>query len=81
MRSFISVVIATFQPWPTPPSRCSSGMRRSVKNTSLKLEAPDIWWIGRTSMPGDFMSMKNAVMPACFGTLGSVRVSSSPYSA
>ena len=31
MRSFISVVSDTFQPSPTAPSRCESGMRTSVK--------------------------------------------------
>ena len=77
-RSFISVVIATFQPAPGAPSRCASGTRRSVKNTSLKFDAPDIWWIGRTSTPGACMSMKNAVSPACFCTFGSLRVSSRP---
>ena len=35
-RSFISVVSDTRQPWPTPPRRWLSGMRTSVKNTSLK---------------------------------------------
>ena len=35
LRSFISVVIATAQPLPTSPRRCASGMRASVKYTSL----------------------------------------------
>ena len=53
-------------------------MRTSVKNTSLKLAPPDICLIGRTSTPGVFIDRKNMVRPACFGTLGSVRVMMMP---
>ena len=49
-----------------------------VKKTSLKLELPAICLIRRTSTPGDFMSMKNMVSPACLGTVGSVRVMTMP---
>ena len=79
-RSFIKVVSAAFQPSPTLPSRWLSGMRTSVKNTSLKLAPPDICLIGRTSTPGLFMSRKNMVRPACLGTFGSVRVMTMPKS-
>ena len=69
-RSFISVVSATFQPSPTSPSRWLSGMRTSVKNTSLKLAPPEICLIGRTSTPGLFMTRKNKVRPLCLGDVG-----------
>jgi hypothetical protein len=73
-RSFIRVVSETFQPPPTAPRRCESGRRTLVKNTSLKLEVPEICLMRRTSTPGVFMSRKNMVRPACLGALGSVRV-------
>ncbi len=57
-RSFISVVIATFQPSPTSPRRWLSGTRTSVKKTSLKFDVPAICLMRRVSMPGDFMSRK-----------------------
>ena len=79
-RSFISVVSETFHPCPTAPSRCASGTRTSVKNTSLKCDAPDIWWIGRISMPGDRISRKKKVSPSCFGRFGSVRTTMMPKS-
>ena len=55
-RSFIRVVIAPRQPSFTAPTRKLSGMRTSLKNTSLKAEPPLICLIGRISMPGDSMS-------------------------
>ena len=51
-RSFISVVIDTRQPSPTSPSRSASGIRTSVKYTSLNSASPVIWRSGRTSTPG-----------------------------
>jgi len=42
-RSFISVVIATRQPWPSSPSMCSCGMRTSLRKTSLNSASPVIW--------------------------------------
>jgi len=42
----------TFQPAPTGPRRRESGIKRSVKNTSLNSAAPVICRSGRTSMPG-----------------------------
>lgn len=30
-------------------------------------------WIGRTVMPGVFMSMRRKLMPSCFFTVASVR--------
>ena len=56
MRSFISVVMATRQPSPTAPRRFSSGMRTSVKKTSLKPVPPLICLMGRISIPGERMS-------------------------
>ena len=78
MRSFISVVSATCQPWPTAPRRWSSDTRTLVKYTSLKLAPPEICLMGRTSMPGDFMSRKKYERPLCLGTLGSVRSTMMP---
>ena len=77
-RSFISVVSATCQPAPTAPRRWLSGMRTSVKNTSLKCACPEICLIGRMSMPGDFMSRKKKVRPLCFGRSGSLRATRMP---
>ena len=42
-RSFMSVVSATRQPSPTSPRRSASGMRTSVKYTSLNSASPVIW--------------------------------------
>ena len=47
-RSFISVVSATFQPLPTPPTTFASGMRASSMNSSLNSASPVIWRSGRT---------------------------------
>ena len=77
-RSFISVALATDQPSPISPTRQSSGSRASVKNTSLKPDAPAMLRMGRTSTPGWCMSTMNIVRPLCFGASGSVRASSSP---
>ena len=46
------MVRATCQPWPTSPSRASSGTPTSVKNTSLKPAPPLICRIGRICTPG-----------------------------
>ena len=79
-RSFISVVSATFQPAPTGPTRRLSGMRTSVKKTSLKCDDPETCLIGRTSMPGVFMSRMKKVRPSCFGTSGLLRATRMPKS-
>jgi hypothetical protein len=55
-RSFISVVIATIQPLPSPPTRFSSGMKASWKKTSLNSASPVIWTSGRISTPSCSMS-------------------------
>ena len=55
-RSFISVVSAQRQPSFTAPTRFSSGTRTSLKNTSLKSDAPLICLIGRISTPCASMS-------------------------
>ena len=55
-RSFISVVSDTRQPSPTSPSRSASGIRTSLKNTSLNSASPVIWRRGLTSTPGACMS-------------------------
>ena len=51
-RSFIRVTMAPRQPSPTSPRRSASGMRTSVKKTSLNSASPVIWRSGRTSTPG-----------------------------
>ena len=56
MRSFMRVVSATRQPLPTSSTRFASGMRTSVKNTSLKFAPPVICFSGLTSTPGVSMS-------------------------
>src|SRR5206468_902003 len=80
-RSFISVVMATPQPPPTPPSRWPSGMRVSVKYTSLKCEAPEICLMRRVSMPGDFIDRKKNVSPLCLPACGSLRATRMAQSA
>ena len=45
-------------------------------NTSANIAPPDMFWIGRTSSPGDCMSTSRQVIPSClFATVGSVRTS------
>ena len=55
-RSLISVPWATFQPSPTSPIRSASGIRASVRKTSLNSASPVSWRSGRTSTPGWVMS-------------------------
>ena len=55
-RSFISVAVETCQPWPIAPIRSASGIRTSVRKTSLNSASPVIWRSGRTSTPGAVMS-------------------------
>ena len=54
--------------------RFSTGTFTSSKNTSLTSWLPSMVWIGRTVMPGVFMSISRNVMPSCFFALASVRV-------
>ena len=70
---------ATFQPSPTAPSRSVSGIRTSVKKTSLNEAPPLICRIGRTSTPGASIGTRKAVSPACLATDESVRQISSPH--
>lgn len=51
-RSKPSVVIATVQPLPRPPTTAPAGARASVKKTSLNPAAPSSCSMGRTSTPG-----------------------------
>ena len=60
------------QPLLSLPTRFSFGTFTSVKNTSENGETPEMIRIGRTSMPGVFMSISRKLMPSCF-TFGSVR--------
>ena len=52
------------------PSRWESGIRTSVKKTSLNEAPPVIWRNGRTSTPGACMSTTNPVRPRCLGRSG-----------
>ena len=72
-RSLESVALATFQPSPTSPRRSESGIRASVRKTSLNSASPVIWRSGRTSTPGSCMSRMKYESPACLGWSGSVR--------
>ena len=80
-RSLIKPVSVTFQPEPTAPTRCASGTKTSLKNTSLNSASPLDCLMGRTSTPGARMLMKKLVRPSYFGTFGSVRASTRPKSA
>src|SRR5215469_6014487 len=56
LRSNINVVIATFQPSFSGPTRFSLGTATSAKNTALKWRWPLSSTSGRTVIPGVFMS-------------------------
>ena len=55
-------------------------MRTSVRKVSLNSLAPEIWRIGRVSIPGVFISTTTNVSPLCLGTVGSVRTTRMPQS-
>ena len=57
-RSKSSVVVATYQPRFSSPSRSFFGTRTLSKNTSLKLGVSAMFVSGRTVTPGDFMSSR-----------------------
>ena len=57
-RSCISVVIATAQPLPTPPTTFSSGIRASSMKSSLNSASPVIWRSGRTCTASCSMSIR-----------------------
>ena len=52
------VVIATAQPFPTPPITFSSGIRASSMNSSLNSGSPVIWRSGRTCTASCSMSIR-----------------------
>ena len=60
--------------------RARRAFRTSVKYTSLKPDWPLACLIGRTSMPGLFMSRKNIVRPSCLATVASLRARIMPKS-
>ena len=74
-RSLLRVVVATFQPAPTSPSRQSSGIRTSERNTSLNSASPVIWRSGRISTPGSLHRRQEVRQARVLGHLGSVRAS------
>ncbi len=55
------------------PIRFSTGTRTFSKNTSLRWCPSVMPMIGRTVMPGDFMSISRNEMPSCFLASGLVR--------
>ncbi|CAB5039496.1 unannotated protein [freshwater metagenome] len=55
------MVMATFQPWPSSPTRSSSEMKTSSKKTSAKCEAPEIWRMVLKVIPGCFISSRKKV--------------------
>ena len=65
--------MAQSQPRCSWPTRFSTGTFTSSKNTSLTSRPPSMVWIGRTVMPGVFMSISRKEMPSCFLAAGSVR--------
>src|SRR5215467_11294801 len=71
----MSVVVETFHPWLTGPSRFAFGTTTSVKKTSLKWWCPVIRTRGRTVMPGVVIGTRRQLIPWCFGTSGFVRTS------
>ena len=73
VRSWVSRNLAMVQPLFSSPTRFSAGTRTSVKNTSFTSWPPSIRRIGRTSMPGVFISTRIKLMPCCCLASGSVR--------
>ena len=67
----MSVVSATFQPLPTPPTTFSSGIRASSMKSSLNSASPVICRSGRTWTSACSMSIRKYVRPLC---LARVRV-------
>jgi hypothetical protein len=57
-RSCMSVVMATIQPLPTPPTTFSSGIRASSMKSSLNSASPVIWRSGRTCTSSCSMSIR-----------------------
>ena len=81
-RSCASVEPATPHPWPSVPTRRSSGTKTSSISTSLNSASPVDCTSGCTTTPGACMSMMRAVMPSWrFGAVGSLRVRQRPQSA
>jgi hypothetical protein len=68
----------TCQPASTSPMRRASGTRAPSRKTSLKAAPPVSCRMGRTSIPGWSMSMRNTVSPRLVREAGSVRASSMP---
>jgi hypothetical protein len=54
----MSVVIATFQPLPTPPTTSAVPTRAPSRNSSLNSASPVIWRSGRTCTPSCSMSSR-----------------------
>ena len=73
-RSKLRRVLATVQPLFSPPTTFSFSAFTSVKKVSQNGELPLMSRIGRTSMPGVFMSIEHEVMPLCL-VVSSVRTS------
>jgi hypothetical protein len=72
-RSKPAVAMATFQPSPSGPSRCSTETRASSKNTSAKAGLPLIFSMGRTVTPGASMGTSTNERPRWRADSASVR--------
>ncbi|MNN41014.1 hypothetical protein D3C81_1551070 [compost metagenome] len=73
VRSWVSRYLAQVQPSFSCPTRLATGTRTLSKNTSLTSCSPSRVMIGRTVMPGVFMSISTNEMPRCCRASGSVR--------
>ena len=80
-RSAPRVAWATCQPRFSSPTRSAAGMRTSLRKISQKCASPIALRMGRTSIPGVFMSIRKYEMPCRLGASGSVRASSRHQSA
>jgi hypothetical protein len=80
-RSNRRVTLVTRQPSFSAPTRSVTGTRAPSRNTSQKWDSPSMVRRGRTSTPGWSMSRISHVMPWWRGPSGSVRTSSSQWSA
>ena len=82
VRSLPSRNLATSQPLFSSWTRMSTGTFTSSKNTSFRWWLPSIEMIGRTVIPGVFMSTSRNEMPSCrLRAFGSVRTRTKHQSA
>ena len=80
-RSLVSADMPTIQPSFCGPSSASAGRRTSLRNTSSNSASPFIWRSGRSSTPGEAMSIRKNEMPLWGRASASVRAMRIPRSA